>query len=230
MKALILMGSPRKGGNTASLTAPFVEELKADGVECTTFDVYDMDLRPCVACRTCQKDWTIFGCPQDDDMQQIFDAAMEADLIVAASPIYSWYCTPPMKNALDRLVYGMNKYYGEEMGPSIWKGKKMALISTCGYPVEKGADRLVYGMNKYYGEEMGPSIWKGKKMALISTCGYPVEKGADLWEEGMKRYAKHSRLQYVGMVCERQRNYGEQFMDEEKEAKMRAFAKQCIEG
>lgn len=191
MKALILMGSPRKGGNTASLTAPFVDELKANGVECMTFDVYDMDLRPCVACRTCQKDWTIFGCPQDDDMQQIFDAALEADLIVAASPIYSWYCTPPIKNALDRLVYGMNKYYGEEMGPS---------------------------------------IWKGKKMALISTCGYPVEKGADLWEEGMKRYAKHSRLQYVGMVCERQRNYGEQFMDEEKEAKMRAFAKECIEG
>ena len=190
MKALILMGSPRKGGNTASLTAPFVDELRANGVECTTFDVYDMDLRPCVACRTCQKDWTIFGCPQDDDMQQIFDAALEADLIVAASPIYSWYCTPPMKNALDRLVYGMNKYYGEEMGPS---------------------------------------IWKGKKMALISTCGYPVEKGADLWEEGMKRYAKHSRLQYVGMVCERQRNYGEQFMDAEKEAKMRAFATQCME-
>ena len=191
MKALILMGSPRKGGNTASLTAPFVDELKANGVECTTFDVYDMDLRPCVACRTCQKDWTIFGCPQDDDMQQIFDAAMEADLIVAASPIYSWYCTPPIKNALDRLVYGMNKYYGEEMGPS---------------------------------------IWKGKKMALISTCGYPVEKGADLWEEGMKRYAKHSRLHYVGMAVERQRNYGEQFMDEEKVEKMKEFAKKCIEG
>ena len=190
MKALILMGSPRKEGNTASLVAPFVKELEAKGVDCTSFDVYDMDLRPCVACRTCQKDWTIFGCPQDDDMQQIFDAAMEADLIVVASPIYSWYCTPPTKNALDRLVYGMNKYYGEEMGPS---------------------------------------IWKGKKMALISTCGYPVEKGADLFEEGMKRYAKHSRLQFVGMAVERQRNYGEQFMDAEKEAKMAAFAQQCYE-
>ena len=28
MKALILMGSPRKEGNTAALTAPFVDELK----------------------------------------------------------------------------------------------------------------------------------------------------------------------------------------------------------
>ena len=66
-------------------------------------------------------------------------------------------------------------------------------------------------------------------MALISTCGYPVEKGADLFEEGMKRYAKHSRLQYVGMACERQRNYGEQFMDAEKEQAMRDFAQKCME-
>lgn len=190
MKVCILMGSPRKEGNTAALAAPFVETLKSKGAEVTTFDVYDMDLRPCVACRTCQKDWTIFGCPQQDDMQQIFDAVLEADLIVLASPIYSWYCTPPIKNAIDRLVYGMNKYYGEEMGPS---------------------------------------IWAGKKMALISTCGYPPGKGADLWEEGMRRYCKHSKLEFLGIAVERQRNYGEQFMDEEKEAKMVEFANYCLD-
>lgn len=190
MKVCILMGSPRKEGNTAALAAPFVETLKSKGAEVTTFDVYDMDLRPCVACRTCQKDWTIFGCPQQDDMQQIFDAVLEADLLVLASPIYSWYCTPPIKNAIDRLVYGMNKYYGEEMGPS---------------------------------------IWAGKKMALISTCGYPPGKGADLWEEGMRRYCKHSKLEFLGIAVERQRNYGEQFMDEEKEAKMVEFANQCLD-
>lgn len=190
MKVCILMGSPRKEGNTAALAAPFVETLKSKGAEVTTFDVYDMDLRPCVACRTCQKDWTIFGCPQQDDMRQIFDAVLEADLLVLASPIYSWYCTPPIKNAIDRLVYGMNKYYGEEMGPS---------------------------------------IWAGKKMALISTCGYPPGKGADLWEEGMRRYCKHSKLEFLGIAVERQRNYGEQFMDEEKEEKMVEFANHCLD-
>ena len=151
MKALILMGSPRKEGNTASLTKPFVEMLETKGVEWAAFDLYDM---------------------------------------VLASPIYSWYCTPPVKHVIDRLVYGMNKYYGEEMGPS---------------------------------------IWKGKKMALISTCGYPVDKGADLWKEGMRRYCKHSKLEFLGMEAERQRNYGETFMDEEKEAKMRAFAEYCYQ-
>ena len=149
MKVCILMGSPRKEGNTAALVKPFVETLETGGAACTVYNLYDMELKPCLACRTCQKDWTIFGCPQQDDMQEIFDQVMAADLLVLATPIYSWYCTPPMKNAIDRLVYGMNKYYGEEMGPSIWAGKKMALISTCGYPTEKGADIWEEGMRRY---------------------------------------------------------------------------------
>jgi len=190
MKVCILMGSPRKEGNTAALMKPFVKALQEKQADVEIFDVYDMDLRPCVACRTCQKDWSVFGCPQDDDMQKLFDVVMDADLLVLASPIYSWYCTPPMKNVMDRLVYGMNKYYGEEMGPS---------------------------------------IWAGKKMALISTCGYPPGKGADLWEEGMRRYCKHSKLEFLGMAVERQRNYGETFMDEEKTEKMKAFAQHCYE-
>ena len=149
MRAVILMGSPRKNGNTAALVAPYVRELEAKGVDCTSFDVYDMDLRPCVACRVCQQNWKVFGCCQDDDMGKIFDAVMEADLIAVASPIYSWYCTPPVKNVLDRLVYGMNKYYGEKVGPSLWEGKRLALITTCGYPVEKGTDLFEEGMKRY---------------------------------------------------------------------------------
>ncbi len=43
----------------------------------------------------------------------IFDK-VRATLIVLATPIYSWYCTPPMKALLDRLVYGMDKYYGAQ--------------------------------------------------------------------------------------------------------------------
>lgn len=188
MKICVLMGSPRKEGNTAALTAPFVAAMQEAGADCQVFTLYDMDLRPCTACRTCQQDWQSFGCPQADDMQRIFDAAMEADLLVLATPIYSWYCTPPVKNVIDRLVYGMNKYYGEAIGPS---------------------------------------LWAGKKVALISTCGYAPDKGADLWKEGMRRYCKHSKLEYLGMVCERQRSYGEAFMDAEKEATMQEFATYC---
>ena len=70
-------------------------------------------------------------------------------MILLASPIYAWYCTAPLKAALDRMVYALNKYYGDEKGPSIWKGRKVAIITTCGYKPEKGADLWEEGMKRY---------------------------------------------------------------------------------
>ncbi|MGM9975292.1 MAG: NAD(P)H-dependent oxidoreductase [Clostridiaceae bacterium] len=61
-------------------------------------------------------------------MQEIFDKIFSYDVIVLATPIYSWYCTPPMKALLDWLVYGMNKYYGNTKGPSLWEGKSCTLF------------------------------------------------------------------------------------------------------
>ncbi|SBV99944.1 hypothetical protein KL86DPRO_11696 [uncultured delta proteobacterium] len=66
-----------------------------------------------------------------------------------ATPIYSWFCTPPLKSLLDRLVYGMNKYYGEKKGPALWAGKEAAIITTCGYRPEHGADLFEEGMKRY---------------------------------------------------------------------------------
>ena len=82
-------------------------------------------------------------------MQEVFDRIMDSELVVVATPIYSWYCTPPVKAVLDRLVYGMNKYYGEKKGPALWAGKKVALITTCGYSPEKGADLWEEGIKRY---------------------------------------------------------------------------------
>lgn len=185
MKCCILMGSPRRNGNTAALLKPFIEELATYGVEHELIWLYGKNIEPCVACRTCQTDWSIFGCKYNDDMQDIFDKVLACDMLIFATPIYSWYCTPPMKALLDRLVYGMNKYYG----------------------IQKG-----------------PALWAGKKVALITTCGYRPEQGADLFENGIKRYCKHSKLQYIGMLAERDLGYQSTFMDKKKEKHSRAFA------
>jgi len=148
-KVCILKGSPRKNGNTNALVEPFTAELIANGCEVTAFSLYDMKLEPCLACRKCQEDWTVFGCGHNDDMQQIFDCVMGSDLIVFASPVYAWYCTAPTKAVLDRLVYGMNKFYGQEYGPALWEGKEVALITTCGYRPDKGADLWEEGIKRY---------------------------------------------------------------------------------
>ena len=148
--AVILRGSPRKNGNTNQLTDIVARRFMQEaGVSVRDFTLYDMHIEPCLACRACQQDWNRVNCVRDDDMAQVFDAIMESDLLILATPIYSWYCTPPMKAALDRLVYAMNMYYGEKRGPSLWQGKRVALITTCGYPPEKGADLLEEGSRRY---------------------------------------------------------------------------------
>ena len=53
MRVCILMGSPRKNGNTNALRLPFQDELEQMGHTVTAHWLYGLDIRPCTACRTC---------------------------------------------------------------------------------------------------------------------------------------------------------------------------------
>ena len=147
MNTLILMGSPRLHGNTAELCKPLMEELRAQGVQVRYVTLADRDIRPCRACYRCQDVEGAYGCVQQDGMAAVVEDILWADLIVLATPIYSWYCTPQMKAVLDRH-YGLNKYYGKAKG-SLWAGKHVAILATHGYegeyaygPFETGVQRL----------------------------------------------------------------------------------------
>ena len=215
MKILILAASPRKKGNTNALVSAFCEVLDKN-----TYDVvnlYDLQIEPCLACRHCQRDWEQPNCVRQDDLSKdLFSKILQADLIVLATPVYAWFCTAPAKALLDRCVYALNKYYG--------------------VPEDDAANEANASEHGDAGNEdakaerrRGPSIWAGKRMALITTCGYPPEKGADLLEEGIRRYCKHSGLKYAGMLCERHMGYDVPFMDEDKAARAKAFARELLE-
>lgn len=149
MKFCILMGSPRENGNTAALLAPFLEECGAMGVETRVISLYGRTVNPCLGCMTCQDVPAGPGCVQDDDFGEIFQAMADCDVIVPATPIYSWYCTPPMKALLDRAIYAATKNYGAVKGSKLLEGKRLAAIATCGYPPEKGADLWEEGLKRF---------------------------------------------------------------------------------
>ena len=69
--------------------------------------------------------------------------------MVLATPIYSWFCTAPMKALLDRIVYAGCKYYGKERLGSTLTGKRLMTFVTCGYPPEKGADLWGAGLLRW---------------------------------------------------------------------------------
>ena len=150
MKCCVLFASPRgENSNTLGLVRPFIKTMETAGHIVDFFSLYDMDIAPCRACRGCQSDWERPACVVHDDMDTVFSSVLSSDLIVLASPIYSWYCTAPLKAALDRMVYALNKYYVEKRGPSLWSGKRVAIITTCGYRCEKGTDLFEEGIRRY---------------------------------------------------------------------------------
>jgi len=141
MRATVIFGSPRKNGNTASLLKPVLEEMSLRGIEIDYFDVYEKKVGGCRACLSCQKDLLHADCLQKDDMEPVYNALVAADIIIIAAPIYAWSVPAPVKAVIDRMAYALCKYYGDNpYGPSLLEGKKLYIVTTCGYPVEKGAD------------------------------------------------------------------------------------------
>ena len=147
MNILILMGSPRLGGNTAELCKPLMGELERLGAGVCYMTLADKKIQPCRGCYACQNVAGEYGCVQKDDMEAVVERIRWADCLVLATPIYSWYCTAPMKAVLDRH-YGLNKFYGSAEG-SLWAGKSVAILVTHGYdrayatePFETGVRRL----------------------------------------------------------------------------------------
>lgn len=149
VRSCILMGGPRREGNTAALLAPFLEECEALGVETKTVWLYDEDIAPCRGCMGCQDRLDGPGCVQEDGFAEIFQAMAASDVIVLATPIYAFFCTAPMKALLDRAIYAGTKNYGRVKGPKLLAGKRVVSVTTCGYPPEKGAGLWEEGLKRF---------------------------------------------------------------------------------
>ena len=81
MQVCILMGSPRKNGNTNALRLPFQDELEQLGHTVNTHWLYGLDVRPCTACRTCQRDWSGMNCAIRDDAPRLAEEILHCDLL-----------------------------------------------------------------------------------------------------------------------------------------------------
>ncbi len=101
-KIVILNGSPREHGNTSALIRAFTKGAEEAGHTVTHFFLRGMDIRPCLGCLHGAKH-TDKPCAQRDDMDKIYPAYEEADVVVLASPMYYWSITGILKIAFDRL-------------------------------------------------------------------------------------------------------------------------------
>ena len=97
---LILEGSPRANGNSAILSEAFAKGAEEAGCSVETIRVARKKVAGCLGCNACYRNGG--ACVQKDDMAEIRDKMLAADVIVLASPIYFYSMTAQMKAVIDR--------------------------------------------------------------------------------------------------------------------------------
>ena len=100
-KVLILSSSPRKGGNSDVLCDEFLKGAQEAGNQVEKIFLRDKKINYCTGCGLCNtNDYS--GCSQKDDMAEILDKMIEADVIVFATPIYFYTICGQLKTLIDR--------------------------------------------------------------------------------------------------------------------------------
>ena len=100
-KILILSGSPRKGGNSDYLCDKFSEGARDAGHDVEKIFVSEKKIGYCRACYACRNS---HKCIIQDDMPEILDKMISADVLVLASPVYFYSINAQIKTVLDRTL------------------------------------------------------------------------------------------------------------------------------
>ena len=143
MKTLIIYGSPRRNGDSASLAHILKEHLSGEIVE---LHAYHDNISACIDCRHCTKHPT---CTIPDDMTLIYND--DFDCVVIASPVHTSTLPGPLVSLSSRFqVYFCAKIF---LGTDIHvRQKASALILTGG---GKGRPGEALRLGKFMIRQMG---------------------------------------------------------------------------
>lgn len=103
-KILILSGSPKKDGNTATLVSWFAEGARLKGAEIEIVQTAFLKYKSfgCISCRACQKSEK-YECAIDDEAKPVLAKMAKVDVIVMATPLYFYGPSAQLKLIFDRM-------------------------------------------------------------------------------------------------------------------------------
>jgi multimeric flavodoxin WrbA len=99
-KVLVLSTTPRRGGNSDLLCDQFVSGALEAGHHAEKISFNDRKIYYCTGCGTCLNG--VKRCPQKDDMAEILEKMIAADVIAMATPVYFYTMCGQMKTLIDR--------------------------------------------------------------------------------------------------------------------------------
>ena len=98
---LVISASPRKGGNSDVLCDEFIKGAQQAGHKTEKIFLRNFKVNYCTGCGVCN---STHKCVQKDDMAEIMDKMVNADVIVFATPVYFYTMDAQLKTLIDRTV------------------------------------------------------------------------------------------------------------------------------
>lgn len=163
-KVLIILGSPRKKGNSTILAEQISKGAQSTGADVESIFLQGLKIAPCRSCYACQKPDSK-GCAIQDDMQAIFPKLIEADAWVIASPVFWFNMSAQTKIFMDRLfalgAYGKNPFAGKRIAIAMSYGDVDPFVSGCVNALRTFQDAFNFTRSKIVGMVYGSAMKAG---------------------------------------------------------------------
>ncbi|MDM8542236.1 flavodoxin family protein [Desulfococcaceae bacterium HSG9] len=126
-KVIVLLGSPRKKGNSTTLAKQIIRGVESAGGQAETVYLNGLNIKPCQGCYACKKE-NSSGCAVNDDMQSLYPKLVESDAWVIASPVYWFTMSAQTKIFIDRCF----ALFNEDAQKSPLYKKRIAIAMSYG--------------------------------------------------------------------------------------------------
>lgn len=145
MKAVGLVGSNRKDGNTKTLVERVLEGARSAAYDTEKIAFADLTISPIGDCGACRR---AGACQIEDDFDSVMDRVLESDCAVFGTPLYWFGPSAQMKAFMDRWVCRMIR--DEQDFRNRMRGKKCILVVPHQDTRLTGAEHLVAMMEKTF--------------------------------------------------------------------------------
>ena len=156
---LILSASPRKSGNSDTLCDEFLRGAQDAGHTAEKVFLREKKIGYCTGCGVC---YHTHECVQKDDMANVLDKMVKADIIVMATPVYFYTMDAQMKALIDRTVPRYTEI----------SGKDLYFIVTAADTDKQMLERAIEGFRGF------------TKDCLTGACEKDILYATGVWQSG----------------------------------------------
>lgn len=127
MKVLMINGSPKANGNTATALKEMEKIFLQEGIEVEIVQVGHLPVRGCIACEACEKTGK---CAFDDIVNVLAEKLEASDGLVLGSPVYYASANGTLMSVLHRLFYSSRFSKQMKVGASVVAARRGGLSAT----------------------------------------------------------------------------------------------------